>query len=365
MSELVNVGAMQGNFRKQLLTSVSTLALLASVYGTREARADDSDHPIVWVEVGGAFDQISAGETGWSPPNMTPPISNPKPLPFGKLPAIGFDTDLKLSFTPENSDWIYSASIRYGRAKFGPKDSHDQTHSFHGYSFDGSYKYFPNNYDFTDTARQSHSTHAILDFMAGRDFGLGFFGGKSTVSFGVRIAQLNENTQGQLTAFTNAQPQHYPPVSEIGHIAELVASRSFNGLGPSISWDESAPFAGSLSNGFSIDWGANAALLFGRQKANVSLHTKDTQYPPGAYGVSGVPVVLAHSTQPFLRNKTVVVPNVGGFAGLSWRLPDVKVSLGYRADFFFSAIDGGLMTSQKETRGFYGPFANISIGIGG
>jgi hypothetical protein len=39
--------------------------------------------------------------------------------------------------------------------------------------------------------------------------------------------------------------------------------------------------------------------------------------------------------------------------------------LGYRADFFFGAVDGGLGTSEKETRGFYGPFAKISVGLGG
>jgi hypothetical protein len=359
MSELVNAEAVRGNFRRQLLTSVSALALLASVYGTREARADDSDHPIVWVEVGGALDQISAGETEWSPPNLTPPISQPKPLPFGRQPALGFDTDLKLSFAPEDSDWTYSVSIRYGRAKYGPKNSHDQTTRYRTAHIALGTKYYLTNYNFADAVQLSHSTHAIVDFQAGKDFGLGIFGGKSTVSFGVRIAQLNENALGQLTAFTNASAHHYPPPPEIAHIAKLTASRSFDGIGPSISWDESAPFVGSLSNGLSVDWGANAAILFGRQKANVLLQTKVAQYHPN------IQTVLSHSTQTPVRNKTVIVPDLGGFAGVSWRLPDVKVSLGYRADFFFDAIDGGLATSQKETRGFYGPFASVSIGIGG
>jgi hypothetical protein len=360
MSELINTRR-NGQFRKQLLTSVSTLALLASVYGTREARAADSDHPIVWVEVGGSFDQISAGETGWSPPNLTPPISNPKPLPFGKLPSTGFDIDLKVSFTPEDSDWIYSASIRYGRAQFGPRAEHDQSYKVNvKYSyFNHIPKYNLTNYDFADASQRGISTHAIVDFQAGKDFGLGMFGGKSMVSFGVRIAQLNESVDDELTAFTNVGSRHYPPPSEVGHKAELSASRSFKGIGPSISWDASAPLVGTLSNGFSLDWGANAAILFGRQKANVSLRTQNAQYHPD------IQTVLSHSTQTPVRAKEVLVPNLGGFAGLSWRLPNFKVSLGYRADFFFGAIDGGLLTSQKETRGFYGPFADVSIGIGG
>ena len=39
------------------------------------------------------------------------------------------------------------------------------------------------------------STHAILDFQAGKDVGLGMFGGKSILSAGIRVAQLNENSE--------------------------------------------------------------------------------------------------------------------------------------------------------------------------
>ncbi|HVP85004.1 MAG TPA: hypothetical protein VMS78_09800 [Rhizomicrobium sp.] len=42
-----------------------------------------------------------------------------------------------------------------------------------------------------------------------------------------------------------------------------------------------------------------------------------------------------------------------------------KVSLGYRADFFFGAMDGGIDTRESYNRNFYGPYASISIGLGG
>jgi len=41
------------------------------------------------------------------------------------------------------------------------------------------------------------------------------------------------------------------------------------------------------------------------------------------------------------------------------------VSLGYRADFFFGAMDTGIDTAKRTTTGFFGPFATVSIGIGG
>ena len=65
------------------------------------------------------------------------------------------------------------------------------------------------------------------------------------------------------------------------------------------------------------------------------------------------------------RSRFVTVPNLGGFAGASFRFSGAKVSLGYRADFFFGAMDGGIDTRKSEDIGFYGPFATISVGLGG
>jgi len=63
------------------------------------------------------------------------------------------------------------------------------------------------------------------------------------------------------------------------------------------------------------------------------------------------------------RSHSVTVPNVGGFAGLSFRYTNAKVSLGYRADFFFGAMDNGIDRKTLEDRGFYGPYASIGIGL--
>jgi len=39
------------------------------------------------------------------------------------------------------------------------------------------------------------------------------------------------------------------------------------------------------------------------------------------------------------------------------------VSLGYRADFFFGAVDGGIDTRVSKTLGLNGPYATISVGL--
>jgi hypothetical protein len=64
------------------------------------------------------------------------------------------------------------------------------------------------------------------------------------------------------------------------------------------------------------------------------------------------------------RSRMVVIPNIGGFAALSYRFPNAKLSAGYRADFFFGARDSGFETRSTADVGFHGPFATISIGLG-
>jgi hypothetical protein len=61
----------------------------------------------------------------------------------------------------------------------------------------------------------------------------------------------------------------------------------------------------------------------------------------------------------------VVVPNLGGSVGVSYRWSAASVSFGYRADLFFNAIDGGIEAHRGENRGFFGPYASVRIGLGG
>ena len=89
------------------------------------------------------------------------------------------------------------------------------------------------------------------------------------------------------------------------------------------------------------------------------------------YHATGGPFSLNKHTSQYAnppvdlnRSQTVSVPNVGGFAGITFRYVDAKVSFGYRADLFFNAIDGGIDTRKSENRSFFGPFASLNVGIG-
>lgn len=97
---------------------------------------------------------------------------------------------------------------------------------------------------------------------------------------------------------------------------------------------------------------------FGRQRV-IGTHQTLSHYSPN------YPTPTRQRAADFHRGRSMTIPNLDGFAGLSFRFTDAKVSLGYRGGFFFNAVDAGGDTRKTKSVGFYGPFANISIGLGG
>jgi hypothetical protein len=116
-----------------------------------------------------------------------------------------------------------------------------------------------------------------------------------------------------------------------------------------------------------LDWGVNGAILFGRQKTHT--HHQSTgksfyHYGPFLTGPAAPhTTAVLPATPDHTRSRNVTVPNIGGFAGLSFKYPNAKVSLGYRADFFFGAVDGGIDARKTYDRSFYGPYMTVSIGL--
>ncbi len=417
MSELINARLSRNDFRWYLLASVSVAALAASVYAPDAAFAEeDTDRPTLWIELGGQFEQTRDEQAAFAPPFVANlPSSFFSPLIAQKAPLqYSIGSEGAISFEPEGSDWVFSASLRFGRAN-GVAERHQQTPNARipvhfsvilpppltGFNKYKNYTAYPDGHvKLEDVTAQRKETHSIVDFQVGKDVGLGLFGrhGSSVLSAGVRFAQFTSKTNISL----RAQPDvHYPaaPITSKyedkaftqyhvhfhGYSAALNAQRSFHGLGPSIAWSGSAPFVGELGHGeVAFDWDANAAILFGRQKVHEHHQSNARSYyghqwnpesgvpksglHPGTFfppsGGGRISTLYAH-TANFNRTRTVAVPNLGGMAGISFLYSNAKVSFGYRADFFFGAMDGGIDTARKENQGFYGPFASISVGLGG
>src|SRR5262249_38597533 len=117
MSELIQANG-QTAIRKQFLATVSAAALIAYVSATSVASAQDNDRPTVWIELGGQMETLQ----GITSPNVAPFMFTPAdPYPAGTLidnqrpPHNAFGFEGKVSFLPENSDWVFSAAARYSR----------------------------------------------------------------------------------------------------------------------------------------------------------------------------------------------------------------------------------------------------------
>jgi hypothetical protein len=377
------------NYRWKLLSSVSALTLLGSAYASGVAEAAQSDgRPPVWLELGWQFESVSGSPVPFMPPftDKFAQVGAPSADIVQKVMAASYGAESGISFQPEGTNWVLSASIRYGRAH-GHKQSGIQTNAppltFHTTGRFGQYPSSNPRVKFQpvhDSARASASnsdTHAIVDFQAGRDFGLGISAHDSTsvLSAGVRFAQFNAKAAVTLAAVPDFHFAHsfyvsffhaVYPVSPAWHDYAATSQNhmNFRGAGPSISWKASVPVAGNAENGeLTLDWGANAAVLFGRQTTRGQHQATGRYKGPGHYYNNtfyGPSPPISHN-----RSRRVAVPNVGGFAGLSLQWNDAKLSLGYRGDFFFNALDTGIDTRHDTTRGYYGPFASISIGLGG
>jgi len=371
------------NFQFQLLTTVSSLALIGIALNASQTQAsEDGDrHPTVWIELGGQLSSLSDNQETFSPLLMDGrPAQFSPSARFELPPRFSIEEGGSISIEPNASDWVFKASVRYGRST-SAKHVRQQTNpkAFVTYLSGHRYAKYPSASKFADTNSHISENHLIVDFQAGKDVGLGLFGTKSSsrLSIGVRYAQFQSASNIALKSDPDwhfhyqTLGSRYLPLGGTYHsnIASLEAARSFHGIGPSISWTGATPFLVQRQDSeLTFDWGVNAAVLFGRQRAKV--HYQTTQhYHTAKY--HGSPPNYYHSTPihrsvtPPARSRSVVVPNLGAFAGLSFRYNVAKVSFGYRADFFFGAMDGGIDAHKSYDRNFYGPFATVSIGLGG
>ncbi len=382
MSELITTQP-PPDFRWKLLSTVSALALLTSVAIAEDVQAREGDGPTVWVEIGTQLERIDGAQSPFIAPFLlqTPvpgaftPVS---PIDAQRPPRYSIGGEGRILITPQDSDWVVSAAVRYGRSN-GKKHIHKQTNDPDRVKYIGPATNFTVPVylgRFADSKVKQRESHLLLDFQVGKDVGLGLFGqsGQSTLSLGVRYAQFVSKTTVDLAArpsFESYKGSFKYYYRFHNYNLDASSARSFHGIGPSLSWEGSTPLAGNSDSAqFNFDWGVNAAVLFGRQKTKTSHETLDRYFKQLEYN-HPLPLigtshynVFDHVTGQSSRRKSVTVPNLGAFAGLSVKFPNAKVSLGYRADFFFGAMDGGIDVRRSDDRYFRGPFAKLSIGLG-
>jgi hypothetical protein len=387
MSELLQLHTSNRDTKRWLLASASSLVLMGAILQSAYAADAENDRPTVWIEVGSQLERVSSGEEKFAPPFILAPqpaIQTISPLSLQRPAKYSIGGAATLLFKPQGSDWNFSAGMRYGRSN-AAKHVHQQSYPV-GYVLylGGLYinRQEPRAAQFVDTKTRYSEGHAIIDFEVGRDVGLGLFGhGNSTLNAGIRFAQftsrsrvsLGENPDWHFShkyvtfpyygIYHSKVPKGQPYHSFAG---SFDSSRSFSGVGPSLSWKGSSPVLGNETAKVAFDWGVNGALLFGRQKAQIH-HQTTARYHSGPAGNFAQMTTFYQNpaTPDHTRSRSTIIPNIGGFAGLSFNYAAAKVSFGYRADFFFGAMDGGIDTRKTYDRNFYGPYATISIGLGG
>ena len=381
MSELIQDNR-NCDFRWKLLTGASAVVLMGYFTSAPVAKAEESDRPTVWIEIGGEFNRLQDSLQAYSPPFLALIPSNfPSPQVNERPPRNAFDVNGSVLFQPEGSSWHFSAAIRSGRS-VSNKHSHHETYPsvFYRYQINprgvkGYFPVYPIAQRFVDADVKQSESHAVIDFDVGKDVGLGLFNSQeSSLNVGIRFAQFQSKSRINLHADPDWHFSPYVYTNYFGFIIQtvyqpyhsfagsLLATRSFTGVGPSISWSSSASLAGNKERGeLTFDFGMNGAVLFGRQKTQTHHQTTSIYKPAWQHVVEyQLPATPEHT-----RSRNVAVPNLGGFAGVSFRYPNVKVSFGYKADFFFGAMDGGIDVRRTEDVGFHGPYASVSIGLGG
>jgi len=393
MSELI-IQNRQNNTRRGLLATTSAIVLAGCVASGQDAIA--ADRPTIWIEGGWHFDSITGSSDILVPPlddltvngfSSTPTAANflgqgaggfPSFTEMEKMLGRSSGAEGSISFQPKGSSWVFSVAGRYGRThthrRLDQRKEIDGEATFVTTIFNNRYLKTPHYTNYVAQANDTTEAHTIIDFQVGRDIGIGLFGDRteSVFNFGARYAQMNMTSKGHSyaapavafyrgkTAFSGIK---YTIDTYHQNSATLLQRYSnFSGIGPSFSWSNVTGLWGDVSDGqLALDWGANAAVLFGRQKVKVNSTAKANDF----HGLASGPNSTQHSTINRTQSRRVSVPNLGGFAALSYRFTNAKLSMGYRADFFFGALDGGLDTRHAMTTGYHGPFATISFGLGG
>ncbi len=191
MSELINCKKTNGNFRWELLATVSVAALSVCAVVCQTAMAKESDRPTVWIELGGQLEQSNASEEAFAPPfileNLNAPHNAVSPLSAERPARFGFGGEGSISFQPQELDWTFTAAVRYGRSN-GGKRLHQQTVTQFKRSFGTLVKYLPvTRWNEAITYEPRNRTQCV-DFKAGKDVGLGLFGRGSSIEHCARRA---------------------------------------------------------------------------------------------------------------------------------------------------------------------------------
>lgn len=304
--------------RRKLLGTASAVAALTAFQMPGQAFAGDASNSDwhLTVDLGGQFTFNSGDKTVYGDPSAPTPLVGLTNGGDGWA-AVNLSTD----------GWIFGLTYNFGRTG----NSHGSFSYYSGTAFT----------HYSGSGHVSHNkSHKMLDFTIGQDVGLGMFGmdGSSVVSAGVRWANFAAETAGTFSygaKYSDGFTSHTTYDNEL--------HRTFNGIGPVISWAASTPL-GDPGTHLSVDWGVSGAVLFGSRK--VWLLDGDNDFTARRHGAT--------------------VPQAGGYLGLGWHPEDSPASfhVGYLVQANWGVFDGNYENTSVKydvDRIWHGPYLDLSL----
>ena len=212
----------------------------------------------------------------------------------------------------------------------------------------------------------------MVDFMIGRDVGMGAGDFRSSLSGGVGYTRLRSRTDLNVKGIPDwVVENEFLFVDDTAfhhwYDATLTSEREFEGVGPVATWEASQRLRGDEESGsLSLAWTVGGGVLFGKQKVGLTGDILSNYYSSNYNDTYANHVDsserIAVDRQ---RSKSVTVPTANLSLGLAYEVDRFKIDAGYRWERYFDAIDGGDRERKSFDRTIDGPYFKIAVGFGG
>ena len=129
--------------------------------------------------MGGQLERADSPQEIFSPPffNGAPAAVISPMVDAQKPPQFAIGGEGKIIFAPNGSDWVFSASVRYGRSNATRQLHYQSNHKAAPVTQSGrNLGVYGTLEEMGDAQGNLSAAHFILDFQAGKDVGLGMFG---------------------------------------------------------------------------------------------------------------------------------------------------------------------------------------------
>jgi len=321
------------------------------------------------------YETLAPAFAGEFPTALDPLVTQNRDLDHGD------GRELKLTWRPEGP-WRVSGDVRYGRTNSDTARRHSEIAEetvcvLRGpicdpavYEALNAYGLLQTPKSWSDSSARSGEEHLFADFNIGREVGLGSVS-SSRVELGLRYAQFESTTQVAMNGIPHMDvPEafaYYIAVHD-QHTAVLAADRTFEGFGPTLSWDAAIGLLGSEEAGhLDVDWRLRAGVLFGKQRTNVNGFEQSTHFEESYFVHLTPEAEVLNDPVPVEvhRSQSVSVPLVDLSLGLSYEVGRMKVGAGYRWERYFGVLDVGYDEHKDADRTIDGPYFKVAVGFGG